>query len=276
DSLARLEQDRSLRVVRAPGTNFTYLGFNLEDPILSKRKVRRAIAHAIDRGRIIRYILRGLARPATGLLPETHWAYRKDVASYPYDPALARRLLDEAGYPDPDGEGGRPRFRLSFKTSQNETRIEIAEVIQEQLRQVGIAVDIRSFEWGTFFSDIRKGNFQIYTLTWVGIVDPDIYFYVFHSGNVPPNGANRGRYRNPALDRWLERGRRTFGVAARREVYGRVQEILARDLPYVNLWHATNVAVLNRRVRGFLLYPDEDMVSLKDVRLADGGGPGGP
>ncbi|MFQ5914586.1 MAG: ABC transporter substrate-binding protein [Nitrospinota bacterium] len=271
DSLARLERRPNLKVMRAPGTNFTYLGFNLEDPILSRLKVRQAIAHAVDREVIIRYLLRGLARPATGLLPQSHWAYRKDVPSYAHNPALARRLLDEAGYPDPDGDGEEPRLRLSFKTSQNETRIEIAEVIQEQLRRVGIALAIRSFEWGTFFSDIRKGNFQLYTLTWVGTLDPDIYYYIFHSSNVPPRGANRGRYRNARLDRWLEAGRRLSGVSARRQMYGRAQEILARELPYVNLWHATNVAVLNRRVRGFLLYPDEDMVSLKDVRLTGSG-----
>ena len=269
DSLARLERQPNLRVMRAPGTNFTYMGFNMEDPILSNRKVRRAIAHAIDRRSVIRYLLRGLARPATGLLPASHWAYTEGVPAYSHDSALARRLLDEAGYPT--GEGEAPRFRLTFKTSQNETRIEIAEVIQEQLRRVGIALDIRSFEWGTFFSDVRKGNFQLYTLTWVGVLDPDIYYYIFHSSNVPPNGANRGRYRNKALDRWLEAGRRLPGLSARREVYGRVQNILATDLPYVNLWHATNVAVLNKRVRGFVLYPDEDMVSLKDVRLVESG-----
>jgi peptide/nickel transport system substrate-binding protein len=259
--------------MRAPGTNFSYLGFNLEDPVLSNPKVRRAIAHAIDREPIIRYLLRGLARPAEGLLPENHWAYREDLKPVPHDPDLARRLLDEAGFPNPDG--GRPRFRLSFKTSQNETRIEIAEVLQEQLRRVGIALDIRSYEWGAFFSDIRKGAFQLYTLTWVGVTDPDIYHYIFHSGNVPPHGANRGRYRNADVDRLLERGRTAYAPKTRREAYGRVQEILGRDLPYVNLWHATNVAVLNRRVRGFVLYPDEDMISLKDVRLAPTGEPRG-
>jgi peptide/nickel transport system substrate-binding protein len=269
DSLSRLAKQPHLRLIRAPGTNFTYMGFNLEDPVLSNLKVRQAIAHAIDREKIIRYLLGGLARPATGLLPTSHWAYKKKGPVYRYDPALARRLLDEAGFPDPDRENGAPRFRLKFKTSQNETRIEVAEVIQEQLRQVGIALEIRSYEWGTLFSDIRKGNFQVYTLTWVGILDPDMYHYIFHSQSVPPQGANRGRYRNARLDRWLEAGRGLSGLTERREIYGQVQEILAKDLPYVNLWHATNVAVLNRRVRGFVLYPDEDMVSLKDVRLIE-------
>ena len=267
DSLSRLERRQGLKVTRQTGTNFTYLGFNLENPILSHRKVRRAIGHGIHRERIIRFLLRDLAHPASSLLPESHWAFRKNLWRPAHNPGLAKKLLDEAGYPDPDGQGGKPRIKLSFKTSQNETRIEIAEVLQAQLRKVGIEIDIRSFEWGTFFSDIRKGNFQLYTLTWVGITDPDIYYYIFHSNNVPPRGANRGRYRNPGLDRLLERGRSTFGLDDRRAIYGRVQEILSGDLPYVNFWHSTNIAVMNERVRGFVLYPDEDMISLKDVRL---------
>jgi peptide/nickel transport system substrate-binding protein len=114
-------------------------------------------------------------------------------------------------------------------------------------------VKMRSYEWGTFFSDIRKGNFQIYTLTWVGITDPDIYYYLFHSKSLPPNGANRGTYLNPEMDLLIERGRVLQGREERKEVYGRIQKILARDLPYVSLWNEVNVVVMDPRVRGFVL-----------------------
>jgi peptide/nickel transport system substrate-binding protein len=124
---------------------------------------------------------------------------------------------------------------------------------------------MRSYEWGTFFSDIRKGNFQIYTLTWVGIADPDIYYYLFHSQSIPPNGANRGAYRSPEVDRLLEVGRVLQDREEGRRVYRRVQKILARDLPYVSLWHDVNVVVADRRIRGFVLYPDGHFLSLKDV-----------
>ena len=270
ESLERLATRPHLKIERAPGTNFTYLGFNLQDPILSRPKVRLAFAHAIDRAAIIQHVLKGLARPARSLLAETHWAHAGDVATYPYDPDRARQLLDEAGLQDPDGPGPEPRFRLVFKTSQNEVRRQVAEVIQAQLQQLGVEVQIRSFEWGTFFSDIRSGNFQIFALTWVGVLDPDIYHYIFHSSSVPPSGANRGRYLNPEMDRLLEEGRRLLDLQARKGIYDQVQQILAQDLPYLSLWHSTHVAVMRKEVQGFELYPDESMRTLKEVDLLPG------
>ncbi|MFQ6111216.1 MAG: ABC transporter substrate-binding protein, partial [Nitrospinota bacterium] len=250
-----------------PGTNFSYIGMNLRDPILRRPKVRRALAHAIDRETIIRYILKGLAREADSLLPEGHWAHAPGLPRYGYEPERAKALLDEAGLPDPDGPGPRVRFTLLYKTSQNELRRRIAEVFQEQLREVGVKLKIRSYEWGTFFGDIRSGNFQLYGLTWVGIDDPDIYYYIFHSRMMPPRGANRGGYLNPRVDRLLEEGRRTWERGRRREIYAEIQRILGRELPYINLWHGTNVAVMAKEVRGFEVYPDEDFISLRKVDL---------
>jgi peptide/nickel transport system substrate-binding protein len=263
--LRTLEPEPRFTVQKRQGTNYSYLGFNLRDPILCSLKVRQAIAHAIDRHAIIEHLLGGLAVPATGVLSALNWAYEPRVDTYEYDPQKAMRLLDEAGYEDPDGPGPAKRFTLTYKTSQNELRRRVGEAIQGLLGEVGIDVKMRSYEWGTFFSDIRKGNFQIYTLTWVGIVDPDIYYYLFHSKSVPPNGANRGSYLNPEVDHLIERGRVLQDREERKEVYGQVQKILARDLPYVSLWNEVNVVVMDRRVQGFVLYPDGDFVSLKDV-----------
>jgi peptide/nickel transport system substrate-binding protein len=176
-------------------------------------------------------------------------------------------MLDRAGYPDPDGDGPKPRFTLSYKTSQNELRRRIAAVFQEQLRQVGIAVEVESREWGTFFSDIRKGSFQLYGLTWVGIADPDIFHYAFHSSQVPPEGANRGRYANPELDRLVEAGRRERSRAKRVEIYRKVQLLLSRDLPVVPLWVHRNLLLRDRRLAGFTLTPDEDYTSVKEMRI---------
>jgi peptide/nickel transport system substrate-binding protein len=248
-----------------PGSSFSYIGFNLEDEVLRHRRVRQAIAHAIDRRGIILYILRGLAVPARGLLPSSHWAFEPEVHTYGYDPEEARRLLDEAGLPDPPG--AEPRFTIIYKTSMNEVRRRIGEVLQAQLAEVGIRVLIKNFEWGTFYADIRRGNFQMYTLTWVGITDPDHYHYIFHSANLPPRGANRNRYRNPEIDRLLEKGRGTMEPEARRAVYSRVQKIVAEDLPYVPLWHASNVAVMRKELKGFVLYENQDFSGLKGAYL---------
>ncbi len=271
DLLPRLANNKRLKVRKRLGTNFSYIGFNLSDPILSKRKVRRAIAHAIDRRPLIRFILKGLAREADSLLPPDHWAHQKGLPRYAHRPELARKLLDEAGFPDPDGPGPRPRFTLVYKTSQNELRRRIATVLAHQLARVGVEMKIRSYEWGTFFGDIRNGNFQLYSLTWVGISDPDIYRYIFHSRFTPPAGLNRGGYRNARVDALLETARWAAGAKERARTYGEVQRVLAHELPYVNLWHSVNVAAFDRRISGYQVFPNEDLISLAKARLAPRG-----
>ncbi|HZW35590.1 MAG TPA: ABC transporter substrate-binding protein, partial [Candidatus Deferrimicrobiaceae bacterium] len=254
------------------GGNVSYLGFNLRDRILSDVRVRRAIALAIDRESIVRTIWKGRADPADSILPPGSWAHAEGLPPLRRDLAEAKRLLDRAGFPDPDGDGTNPRFTLTYKTSQNELRRRIAAVLQEQLRQAGIAMEVHSYEWGTFFSDIRKGNFQLYSLTWVGIADPDIFHYAFHSSQVPPEGANRGGYSNPELDRLVEAGRRETSRPARKAIYRKVQLLLSRDLPVIPLWTGRNLLVRDRRLGGFRLTSDEDYTSVREMRIE--GGPG--
>ena len=209
----------------------------------------------------------GLAAPAKSLLAPGNWAYAPDLPDYTYNPAQAEKLLDEAGFPDPDGDGPQVRFNLTYKTSQNELSRRIAEVLQEELKKVGIGAEIKSYEWGSFFADISAGNFQLYSLKWVGVTDPDIYYYIFHSQNIPPQGANRNHYLNPRLDALLEEGRQTLDEAKRTRIYHRVQQIIAEELPYISLWHTMNVVVMRQRVQGFVLYPAGDFTSLKKVYL---------
>ena len=270
DLLPAVERDGRLVVEEGLGGNVTYLGFNLRDRALSDPRVRRAIALAIDRKTIVRTIWKGRADLVSSILPPGSWALDPDLPEVPFDPARARRLLDEAGYSDPDGDGPLPRFRLTYKTSQNEVRRRVATVIQEQLRQVGITVEIQSLEWGTFFSDIKKGNFQIYSLTWVGIADPDIFHHAFHSRSTPPDGANRGGYSDVEVDRLTEAARRESSREKRREMYRRVQRILARDLPVFPLWAGRNLLVRDRRLEGFVLTPDESYASVRAMRIVPG------
>lgn len=255
-----------IEVAKIPSSNYTYLGFNLEDPILSDLRVRRAIAHAIDRQGLITHLLRGQAIPATGLLSPQHWAYESSVKTFPFDPEKAKRLLAEAGYPMTKGPG---RLTLNFKATTNELNRTIAEAIQYQLAQVGIVLTIRSYEWGTFYADIKSGNFQLYVLTWVGITDPDYYHYIFHSDSRPPRGANRGRFQNPEVDRLLFEGRHASDAHARKVAYGRAQQILANELPYVSLWHEVRWAAHKAGIRGFSLMPGGDFTTLKDIYTDD-------
>jgi peptide/nickel transport system substrate-binding protein len=255
-----------IRVASGPSAILSYMMMHNEDPVLRDVRVRRAIAHAIDRERIIAVKLGGRAVPATGLLPPSHWAYEPEVTRHGYDPERARALLDEAGYPDPDGPGGAPRLRLTYKTSADQFRLALARIIASQLGEVGIEVDVRSFEFGTFFADVKRGNYQLATMQTTAITEPDLYYAYFHSGRIPrlenPHDNNRWRYRNARIDELTEAGRSTADRGRRLEIYGEVQQILARELPVIPLWHEDNIAVMNVGVDGYQILPHAGITGL--------------
>ena len=265
DLISSLSKDKNITILTGDGVNYSYLGFNLTDPVLKDKRVRKAIAYAIDRNSIITNLLAGIAEPAAGVLPKSNWAYEEDVTKYEYNPDKARRLLDEAGFADPDGDGHKERFRLVYKTTNNDLRKMIGEVLQKNLKEVGIGLDIRTYEWGTFYNDIKTGNFQLYSLSWIGIVDPDIYYSIFHSDMMPPNGNNRNRYKNTEIDRLVAEGQRVLSNKDRKKIYSKVQKIAAEELPYISLWHQKNVAAMRKDVKGFVLFPDGDFSSFKNI-----------
>ena len=117
DMVLTLEHDPNLSVMHAPGTVLAYMAFNLRDPILKDFRVRQALAFAIDRGPMLEYLLRGFGRPANSVLPPESWAYNGDVPAYNHDLARARRLLEQAGYPEINGV----RFHLTMKSSTEES-----------------------------------------------------------------------------------------------------------------------------------------------------------
>jgi peptide/nickel transport system substrate-binding protein len=264
DTVVTLERDTSLAVERAPGTVLAYLGFNLQDPILKDARVRQAIAYALDRRPMIEHLWRGAAQPARSILPPQSWAYSGDVPPYDHDPGKAAKLLDAAGYPAKNGV----RFRITMKTSTDEnTRLMVA-VMQQQLREVGIVLEIRSFEFATFFTDVTHGAFQLYGLRWIGgNEDPDIFEYAFHSAKFPPNGANRGHYSNPKVDALIDRARREVNPKVRKPIYAELQRILANELPYIDLWYLDNVLVHNKRVQNLKLNPAGNYDFLRTAEL---------
>jgi peptide/nickel transport system substrate-binding protein len=251
-----LRKEPGLRVLTRPGTGYAYLGFNLRSGPLADARVRQAVCHLVDVRPIVEHKFNGLAVPATGLLPSTHWAYSPSSEGCRYDPAEAARLLDAAGYPDPDGPGGQPRLTLGLKSSTDRFRKSVTLVLKEQLAQGGVAVEVRSLEFGTLFNDIRRGNFEMVTLKWASVIEPDLMRLVFHSTNVPSadnhwGGLNRGALRDAALDALLDESRLVATPEERKALYARAQERLDTLLPYTPLWHESSVAVVSRRLEGY-------------------------
>lgn len=257
-----LKTHGDLQLLSDAGINYNYLAFNLRDPVLANVRVREALAMAIDRKALIQYQLKGFARPATGLLAPSNEFYEPHVSQVDYDPKVAAGLLDSAGYPDPDGDGPEKRFTLSLKTSHRRDRVAMARALARYWEAIGVGVKVVSNEWGTFYRDIRTGNFQTFTSTWVGVTDPDIYHYVFHSGQIPPEGANRGGFSNPTVDELVTAAREESDPALRKKYYSQVQKMISLEMPYVSLWYEDNVAFLRPDVQGYSLRPDAGFTGL--------------
>jgi peptide/nickel transport system substrate-binding protein len=225
----------------------------MRDPILADKRVRHAIGYATNRDAIVKYLRRDLARPATGLIPPQQWAYEPDILTFRYDPERAKQLLDEAGFTDPDGDGPLARLRLSLKISTAEDIRLQSTVIQQDLREVGIDLDVRSYEFATVFADIIKGNFQIMSLQWSdgAVIDPDIL---------------RRYYSNPDVDRLIDQASVALTEEERKKYYGAAQKIIAEDAPYIPIWNRVNVMVAQPDLAGLRLSPTAEFSVLKDVR----------
>lgn len=263
DMVDALRQRPNLVVEDGPGSEIAYIVFNLRAPYLKDVRVRRAIAQAINRPLIIHSLLRDQARPANSLLPTQHWAWTGDTQQYPYNPAAANALLDQAGYKR--GANG-VRFHLGMKTSTDETTRLLAVVLQQELAKIGIALDLRSYEFATFYADLTRGAFEMAPSRWIGGNEqPDIYQYAYSSASFPPHGSNRGFYNNPQLDALLNDAAGTLDQSKQRTDYKQVQQILSRDLPTLDLWYIDTVIIHSRRLKNIHPSPSGDFQFLRQA-----------
>lgn len=260
-------QRERFRVVQEPGSKHLYLVFNLEDPVLSDPRVRRAIGMAIDRQELAATVWQGQVEVCDGVLAKGHWARHDGLEPLPYDHQRARDLLDEAGWPDPGV--GRPRLELTYKTSDDATYLAQAQEIRSMLEVVGVELEIEPSGFPTFLQEIEAGSFQLFGLTLLGIVDPDIYRLILHSESLPPEGLNRGRYREPEFDAAVEAGARGVERDVRRPHYHEAQELIARDLPWLSLFAKHNVAVMRRDLEDYVSYPGGEFLGLVRMRWAE-------
>ncbi len=260
--VAYLAKNPSISLQHKQGSKFSYIGFNHEDPVVGQSLVRKAIAHAINREQIIQYALGGRARLAQALFPPNHWVGASQLQGYDYDPPRARELLRQAGFTAERSP------TLIYKTSTDPFRLRLATIVQEQLQQVGIHLSIQSHDWGTFYGDIKAGNFQMYSLAWVGLKTPDIFRHAFHSESVPPLGVNRGRYADPLADTLIARAEGTSGESQQQKIYRSLQVHLLETLPYVPLWYEENVALSSTAIRGYTLRTDGNFDGLFHIQWA--------
>jgi len=265
DMVVALGKQPGIVVDKQPGTTLAYVAMNFDDPIVGHREVRQALAYGTDRESLVKYLLRGQARLAASLLPPGHWAYDPATPQYNFDPARAEKLLDAAGFPRrADGS----RFHLQIKTSTDESTRLLSEALADQWKNIGIALDLRPLESATFFSDITRGSFQMYSLRWIGVNnDPDVFDFVFNSKKMPPDGADRGHYKNPALDALLAQERVETDLTKRKIILSQIQKIVAEDEPYINLWFPDNVCAHRARVTGIVIPPAGDLDFLVQARL---------
>ncbi|MEK7833448.1 MAG: ABC transporter substrate-binding protein, partial [Acidobacteriota bacterium] len=252
-----------LKVETIDGTNITHLGVNLLDPILKDQRIRQALAFAIDREAIIRDVLRSQAKPAHSILPVAQWAYEPGVTAYAYDAERARKLLDEAGRPEKDGQ----RLKLTLKTSTVSIAKKTAEALQAQLARIAVKLEIQTLERQKLTQDMTDGNFQLYLNTSVGgNQSTDIFAFMYGAKSIPPNGQNRMRYSNPAVDKLLSEA--TLASQDRRkQIYSEVQKTLSNDLPQIYLWYPATIVVYRERVGNLKIEPSGDWQIVRNVKL---------
>lgn len=254
DAVRLLEQDPGLQVLQFPGSNVVLLTLNTSSPPLDNVRVRQAIAYAVDRESMIKELLRGLAKIAHSIIPEESWAYTSGQKYY-FDPNMAKKLLDEAGFKDPDGDGPRMRFEkpLIYKLSGSSIAgRQYAGVIQNYLKNVGIPVEIQTPEQNTLFDELRRGNFQIAYTQWVGgNQDPIFYKDLFATSEIPTQvrpSRNRSRYSNKELDTLLDEAVNTFDREKALVLYTKIQEIIRREVPVLPLWYQSNIVIARKNV----------------------------
>ena len=262
--LSYLQEQEQLSMQTRPSTTFSYIGLNLQDQLLGNVAVRRALALAVDRDKLKKALFADLPDLAETVLTRAHWA-ASELPELAHDAGEAERLLDAAGYKR--GSDG-IRFELNYRTSTDPVRLRLATAVADMWGRIGVRVSVESLEWGGFYARIKSGDFQVFSLAWVGITDPDIYRSILHSSMWPPKGANRGRYADAEMDEWLDRAAATTGLEERKALYARVEAQMHRDMVYIPLWYEPVVAVSGPRLSGFVPRADGSLLGLLQAELA--------
>jgi len=246
----RMKEVPFLNVYTQPSLGYTYIGYNLKNPLFQDKRVRRALTYAINREEIVQYVLYGLGVVANGPFPPQFWYSNPNVKPLPYDPAKARQLLADVGWKaNSDGileKNGKPFSFKLITNSGNETRRDVGVLVQRALREIGIDVKFEFYEWSVFLKNfINVKAFDACILGWSLSPDPDAY-QIWHSSQIE-KGFNFVSYRNPEVDRLWEEGRREYDIEKRKAAYWRINELMAEDQPYTFLYVPLGITALQKK-----------------------------
>ena len=220
--------------------NFNFILLNLRDDRLKESKLRRALYSAIHFDEIIKFKLDGLATQASSIIAPPSPYCNPDLHFPRITEDEAKKTIKDLGL-----QGA----SISLETSDQ--AVTNGQILAQEMEGLGITVPLKSFEWGTFYNDLKSGHFQMATARWVGIVDPDIYRESLDSHEFVP-GRNRGYYLNHAFDNLVEGAQKEINLDKRKKSYFKAEQIIADDLPIIPLWYNANVSVLSRRVKNFI------------------------
>ena len=257
DFVAQLEKSPTITLLKQVGAHVWYLGVNNQKKPLDDKRVRQAMNYAVNKEAIVRDVLKGTGSLSAGpVLPGT-WGADAALKPYPYDPARARKLLAEAGFPN----GFSTTLWVPESGSGMQSPVAMSTVIQSNLKAVGINVALQTFEWGAFIAKLRSKDQELFALSWMaGNEDPDMVMYpLLHSSQWTPGGPNRALYKNERFDDLLHQARLTTDDKKRAELYRQAQRIMYDDPPWIFIDHEIQTAAHSKRVQGFKLHPSFDL-----------------
>ncbi|MBA1334435.1 MAG: Dipeptide-binding ABC transporter, periplasmic substrate-binding component [Firmicutes bacterium] len=224
-----------------------YYGMNVTlEPFKDNKKLRQALNYAIDRQGLIDLVRNGRATPAKGVLPPGMFGYNENLVGYEYNPEKAKQLLAEAGYPN--------GVKLTLQYNSSDAHKRIAEALQQQLKQIGIDMELKNVDWGAHLDSVERSEVPFFRMGWVvDYPDPDNFLYVLlHTDNFGPNG-NYTRFSNPEFDRLTKEARVESDPEKRRKMYQEAEQIVVEEAPWLFIYHYTTHQLLQPYVKGYEL-----------------------
>jgi peptide/nickel transport system substrate-binding protein len=257
DDIARIEANKELKIMTQPGMNVGYMAFNTDKPPMNNVKVRQAINYAIDKAALVKAFFADgkVGMVASNLIPPTIWSYNTKITPSKFDMAEAKKLIKESGA---DLSRTLDLWAMPVARPYMPQPQKIAETIQADLKEIGIKTKIVSYDWGTYLDKVAKGEHDMCLLGWIGDNgDPDNFLYTFLSSNNTKKGSasNYAFYKNPEMDKYLNEAKKELDKAKRTDLYMKAQELSNKDLPYMPLFHSTQMVAFRSNVMGYKLHP---------------------